>query len=155
MEREVDFDLLPQSLPQPTPTSSDSDRHPSTRIPRKSAYLGHYPTWSDTRIPISRLRAESGLRDGPDLLARCLVHVLSSRLLSERVGEQLSQPRVQRTSLFLRQVVLVPAEALPVETHPSLALGQQGTEAQPGLLCTVETTTAATLTLPHQRNPPR
>jgi hypothetical protein len=29
------------------------------------------------------LRAESGLRHGPDLLARRLVHVLGSRLLSE------------------------------------------------------------------------
>jgi integrase len=37
------------------------------RIARKSAYLGHPPTSSGTRIPISRLRAESGLRDGPTL----------------------------------------------------------------------------------------
>ena len=33
---QFDFDLLPQSLPQPTPTSSDSDRHAPTRILRKS-----------------------------------------------------------------------------------------------------------------------
>ena len=41
---QFDFDLLPHFLPQPTPTSSDSGRHASTRSSRKSAYLGHPPT---------------------------------------------------------------------------------------------------------------
>src|SRR5215212_6504150 len=50
-----DLDLLPYFLPQPTPTSSDSAQHTSAMIPQKSASLGHPPTSSDTRIPISRL----------------------------------------------------------------------------------------------------
>src|SRR5215211_792828 len=58
-----DLDLLPYFLPQPTPTSSDSDLHASTRFLRKSASLEHPPTSSDTRVPISRIRAESGLQD--------------------------------------------------------------------------------------------
>ncbi len=41
---QLDRDLLPQSLPQPIPTSSDSDRHASMRITRKSQSTGHPPT---------------------------------------------------------------------------------------------------------------
>ena len=78
-----DLDLLPQSLPQPTPTSSDSGRHASTRFLRKSASSGHPPTSSGTRRPTSRLRAESGLRHLSDPLAQHTVQVLGSRLLSE------------------------------------------------------------------------
>ena len=55
----ADFDPLPHSLPQPTPASSDSDRHASTRIVRKSASLGHPPTSSSIRTPIGWLRAEN------------------------------------------------------------------------------------------------
>ena len=62
---------------------SDSGRHAPTRSPGNPRLLGHLPTSSGTRIPISRIRAESGLRPGPDLLARRLAHMLGSRLLSE------------------------------------------------------------------------
>jgi hypothetical protein len=83
---QFDLDLLPQSLPQPTPTSPDSDRHALTRSLRKSASLGHYPTSSDTRRAISRLRAESGLRDGPTLRFHDLRHTASTLALRRGVA---------------------------------------------------------------------
>ena len=55
------------------PTHLDEDL-PEIRAPGAS---------SDTQTSTSRLRAESGLRLGPYLLALRLVHVLDSRLLSE------------------------------------------------------------------------
>ena len=70
-----------------------------------------------------------------------LIHVLGSLVLSES-GGQLSQPYVRRLTLFLRQVLLEPAESFAMEDHSRGTLSQQGTETQFSWFCTIETTSA-------------
>jgi hypothetical protein len=55
---------LDPNRPQQRPTQADTPRRGAPRNPRLS---GHSPTSTGTRTPSSLLRAESGLRDGPDL----------------------------------------------------------------------------------------
>jgi hypothetical protein len=58
----ISYPNLYPNPPRHHPTQTDT---PRLGFLRKPASLGHPPISSDTRIPISRLRAESGLRNGP------------------------------------------------------------------------------------------
>jgi hypothetical protein len=69
-------------------------------LPGKPASIGHPPTSSDTRIPISRFRAESGLRDGPTLRFSVMGFLEKSSLPAEIRFDDL---RHTAGSLALRQ----------------------------------------------------
>jgi integrase len=101
--RAMDELFWPQFLPQPTPTSPDLVRLSPASTQPNLARIRPIRTPTGARIRIRLLRAESGLRDGPDPHSSSLPHEPSGALFRAASGTTNSHMCCPGCSILRRQ----------------------------------------------------